>query len=148
MCLYQVKHLWLLNISNLWLILKCNFLKLLAIIMENFSLFYSNEEDALLSYADIRNFQNTWNIVDIHQKGVIPVRRVCVSFPCFNKSIYSFFSELSAASLEKFYYILCKIFDSFDLLFPCFFTTTKFSWLFVITNFFFFLWRWDSFWDC
>ncbi len=29
---------------------------LVAIIMENFSLFYSNEEDALLSYADIRNF--------------------------------------------------------------------------------------------
>lgn len=47
-----------------------------AIIMENFSLFYSNEEDALLSYADIRNFQNTWNVVDIHQRGVIPVRRV------------------------------------------------------------------------
>ncbi|KAM7347268.1 sodium leak channel non-selective protein na isoform 2-T2 [Cochliomyia hominivorax] len=49
---------------------------LVAIIMENFSLFYSNEEDALLSYADIRNFQNTWNIVDIHQRGVIPVNRV------------------------------------------------------------------------
>lgn len=44
--------------------------------MENFSLFYSNEEDALLSYADIRNFQNTWNIVDVHQKGVIPVKKV------------------------------------------------------------------------
>lgn len=51
-------------------------LSVAAIIMENFSLFYSNEEDALLSYADIRNFQNTWNIVDIHQRGVIPVRRV------------------------------------------------------------------------
>lgn len=51
-------------------------LSLAAIIMENFSLFYSNEEDALLSYADIRNFQNTWNIVDVHQKGVIPVRKV------------------------------------------------------------------------
>ncbi|XP_063698698.1 sodium leak channel NALCN isoform X3 [Culicoides brevitarsis] len=49
---------------------------LVAIIMENFSLFYSNEEDALLSYADIRNFQNTWNIVDNHQRGVIPVKRV------------------------------------------------------------------------
>ncbi|XP_022255222.1 sodium leak channel non-selective protein-like [Limulus polyphemus] len=49
---------------------------LVAIIMENFSLFYSNEEDALLSYADIRNFQNTWNLVDIQQRGVIPVRRV------------------------------------------------------------------------
>ncbi|KAG5879564.1 hypothetical protein JTB14_019859 [Gonioctena quinquepunctata] len=41
---------------------------------QNFSLFYSNEEDALLSYADIKNFQNTWNVV--HQGGVIPVRRV------------------------------------------------------------------------
>lgn len=49
---------------------------LVAIIMENFSLFYSNEEDALMSYADIRNFQNTWNIVDVHQKGVIPVHKV------------------------------------------------------------------------
>ncbi len=49
---------------------------LVAIIMENFSLFYSNEEDALLSYADIRNFQSTWNIVDVNQRGMIPVRRV------------------------------------------------------------------------
>ncbi|KAG5886816.1 hypothetical protein JTB14_006776 [Gonioctena quinquepunctata] len=47
---------------------------ILAIIMENFSPFYSNEENALLSYADIRNFQNTWNVVDIHQP--VPVRRV------------------------------------------------------------------------
>ena len=44
--------------------------------MENFSLFYSNEEDALLSYADIRNFQNTWNMVDTQQRGMIPVKRV------------------------------------------------------------------------
>ncbi|XP_065295838.1 sodium leak channel NALCN [Dermacentor albipictus] len=49
---------------------------LVAIIMENFSLFYSNEEDALLSYADIRNFQNTWNMVDIQQRGLIPIKRV------------------------------------------------------------------------
>ncbi|XP_042222016.1 sodium leak channel non-selective protein-like isoform X1 [Homarus americanus] len=49
---------------------------LVAIIMENFSLFYSNEEDALLSYADIRNFQNTWNVVDVNQRGVIPVRKI------------------------------------------------------------------------
>lgn len=49
---------------------------LVAIIMENFSLFYSNEEDALLSYADIRHFQNTWNMVDTQQRGMIPVRRV------------------------------------------------------------------------
>ncbi|XP_064638187.1 sodium leak channel NALCN-like isoform X2 [Lineus longissimus] len=49
---------------------------LVAIIMENFSLFYSNEEDALLSYNDIRQYQNTWNLLDINRKGVIPVRRV------------------------------------------------------------------------
>lgn len=44
--------------------------------MENFSLFYSNEEDALLSYADIRNFQHSWNIVDDTQAGVIQVYKV------------------------------------------------------------------------
>ncbi|KHN81661.1 Sodium leak channel non-selective protein, partial [Toxocara canis] len=49
---------------------------LVAIIMENFSLFYSSEEDALLSYADIRNFQTVWNMVDVEQKRTIPVRRV------------------------------------------------------------------------
>jgi hypothetical protein len=37
--------------------------------MENFSLFYSSEEDALLSYADIRNFQQVWNFVDKEQKA-------------------------------------------------------------------------------
>jgi hypothetical protein len=56
--------------------IKMYFYFMTAIIMENFSLFYSNEEDALLSYADIRNFQNTWNVVDIHQRGLIPVKRV------------------------------------------------------------------------
>ena len=40
--------------------------------MENFSLFYSNEEDALLSYSDIRMYQNTWNNVDLDRKGSIP----------------------------------------------------------------------------
>uniref|UniRef100_A0A183DBQ8 Ion_trans domain-containing protein n=1 Tax=Gongylonema pulchrum TaxID=637853 RepID=A0A183DBQ8_9BILA len=49
---------------------------LVAVIIENFSLFYSSEEDALLSYADIRNFQQVWNIVDVEQKRTIPVRRV------------------------------------------------------------------------
>lgn len=44
--------------------------------MENFSLFYSNEEDALLSYNDIRMYQNTWNNVDIDRKGCIPNKKV------------------------------------------------------------------------
>uniref|UniRef100_A0A915EG69 Ion transport domain-containing protein n=1 Tax=Ditylenchus dipsaci TaxID=166011 RepID=A0A915EG69_9BILA len=49
---------------------------LVAIIMENFSLFYSSEEDALLSYADIRNYQQVWNMIDTEQKKSIPVKRV------------------------------------------------------------------------
>ena len=66
---------------------------LVAIIMENFSLFYSNEEDALLrfknclnlpycnyvlfcSYSDIRHFQIVWNYVDINRKGLSPCKRV------------------------------------------------------------------------
>lgn len=39
-------------------------------------MFYSNEEDALLSYNDIRQFQNTWNIVDVNRKGVITIQKV------------------------------------------------------------------------
>uniref|UniRef100_A0A0K0EDN0 Ion transport domain-containing protein n=1 Tax=Strongyloides stercoralis TaxID=6248 RepID=A0A0K0EDN0_STRER len=49
---------------------------LVAVIMENFSLFYSSEEDALLSYADIRNYQQVWNMIDVEQRGSIPVKRI------------------------------------------------------------------------
>ncbi|CAF5010403.1 unnamed protein product, partial [Rotaria sp. Silwood1] len=49
---------------------------LVAIIIENFSLFYSSEEDPLLSYTDIRHFQTVWNMIDTERKGIIPVRRV------------------------------------------------------------------------
>lgn len=66
--------------------------------MENFSLFYSNEEDALLSYADIRNFQNTWNIVDVHQKGVIPVRKVIIYFK-INTYKFNIFNYIKKYSL-------------------------------------------------
>ncbi|EUB62150.1 Sodium leak channel non-selective protein [Echinococcus granulosus] len=44
---------------------------LVAIIMENFSLFYSNDEDAIMSYNDIRNFQQAWNIIDVNRKGMV-----------------------------------------------------------------------------
>ena len=67
----------LLYFSSFYIIITYIFLNLLvAIIMENFSLFYSNEEDALLSYSDIRHFQIIWNIVDTNRKGFIPCRRV------------------------------------------------------------------------
>ncbi|CAF3959247.1 unnamed protein product [Rotaria sordida] len=49
---------------------------LVAIIMENFSLFYSNEEDALLNYTDIRHFQIIWNAIDTERKGIIPIPHV------------------------------------------------------------------------
>ncbi|XP_078664203.1 sodium leak channel NALCN-like isoform X2 [Branchiostoma floridae x Branchiostoma belcheri] len=49
---------------------------LVAIILENFSLFYSGEEDALISYSDLHNFQVTWSMVDINRRGILPVRKV------------------------------------------------------------------------
>uniref|UniRef100_A0A452HR28 Sodium leak channel NALCN n=1 Tax=Gopherus agassizii TaxID=38772 RepID=A0A452HR28_9SAUR len=49
---------------------------LVAIIVENFSLFYSTEEDQLLSYNDLRHFQIIWNMVDDKREGVIPTFRV------------------------------------------------------------------------
>ena len=57
----------------------------IAIIMENFSLFYSNEEDALLSYSDIRQFQATWNMVDVNRKVHV----------CMSAFIYSLSLSLS-----------------------------------------------------
>ncbi|PAA57585.1 hypothetical protein BOX15_Mlig029264g3 [Macrostomum lignano] len=48
---------------------------LVAIIMENFSLFYTNDEDALLSHTDIRQFQNTWNLLDDSRRGSISLRK-------------------------------------------------------------------------
>ncbi|XP_056895404.1 sodium leak channel non-selective protein isoform X3 [Takifugu flavidus] len=49
---------------------------LVAIIVENFSLFYSTEEDQLLSYNDLRHFQIIWNMVDDKREGVIPTSRL------------------------------------------------------------------------
>ncbi|XP_028291437.1 sodium leak channel NALCN isoform X4 [Gouania willdenowi] len=49
---------------------------LVAIIVENFSLFYSTEEDQLLSYNDLRHFQIIWNMVDDKREGAIPTSRV------------------------------------------------------------------------
>nr|CAB3264197.1 sodium leak channel non-selective protein [Phallusia mammillata] len=49
---------------------------LVAIIVENFSLFYTMDEDILLSYNDLHMFQVTWNVVDVKRKGAIDVRKV------------------------------------------------------------------------
>ncbi|XP_032878993.1 sodium leak channel non-selective protein isoform X2 [Amblyraja radiata] len=49
---------------------------LVAIIVENFSLFYSTEEDQLLSYNDLRHFQIIWNMVDDKREGAIPTSRI------------------------------------------------------------------------
>ena len=48
---------------------------LVAIIVENFSLFYSAEDDTgMLSQNDIRVYQQTWNVIDTKRKGSIRVR--------------------------------------------------------------------------
>ncbi|XP_046849024.1 sodium leak channel non-selective protein-like [Xenia sp. Carnegie-2017] len=48
---------------------------LIAVIIENFSLFYSSEEDAALSHQDVYQYQLTWNLVDQNRKGFITVRQ-------------------------------------------------------------------------
>ncbi|EDO45175.1 predicted protein, partial [Nematostella vectensis] len=44
-----------------------------AVIIENFSLFYASDEDSLLSNTDLRDFQMAWNLVDKGRKGVMSV---------------------------------------------------------------------------
>ena len=47
----------------------------IAVIIENFSLFYSSDEDSLISNTDLKDFQLTWNLVDKYRKGVLSVRQ-------------------------------------------------------------------------
>lgn len=47
----------------------------IAVIIENFSLFYSSDEDSLISNTDLKDFQLTWNLVDKSRKGVLSVRQ-------------------------------------------------------------------------
>ena len=47
----------------------------IAVIIENFSLFYSSDEDSLISNTDLRDFQLTWNLVDKYRRGVLTVRQ-------------------------------------------------------------------------
>lgn len=44
--------------------------------MENFSLFYTMDEEILLSYNYLHMFQVTWNLIDVKQKGMIQVKHV------------------------------------------------------------------------
>ncbi|KAK3727865.1 hypothetical protein QZH41_001643 [Actinostola sp. cb2023] len=44
-----------------------------AVIIENFSLFYASDEDSYLSNTDLRDFQMAWNLVDKGRRGVMSV---------------------------------------------------------------------------
>lgn len=44
-----------------------------AVIIENFSLFYASDEDSILSNTDLRDFQMAWNLVDKGRRGVMSV---------------------------------------------------------------------------
>ena len=61
---------------SFYLIVTFVFLNLfIAVIIENFSLFYSSDEDSLISNTDLRDFQLTWNLVDKNRRGVLTVRQ-------------------------------------------------------------------------
>ena len=47
----------------------------IAVVIENFSLFSSTDEDMLMSDTDIKVFQEVWNIIDIDHCGKLSARR-------------------------------------------------------------------------
>lgn len=61
----KIKTMQILLLRNIRIRERSRFFSIAAaIIVENFSLFYSTEEDQLLSYNDLRHFQIIWNMVD------------------------------------------------------------------------------------
>ncbi|KAL3309393.1 hypothetical protein Ciccas_012061 [Cichlidogyrus casuarinus] len=78
---------------------------LVAIIMENFSLFYSNDEDAIMSYSDIRNFQLAWNIIDVNRKGLVKAQYVRFLLPLIPRERVGF--DLSKKKDQQLFKEMC-----------------------------------------
>ena len=69
----------LLYFHSYYLIINYIFLNLfIAVVIENFSIFYSTDDDPIMSQQDIQCFQNTWNLCDNDKSGYMSLIRAKV----------------------------------------------------------------------
>ncbi|XP_047127519.1 sodium leak channel NALCN [Hydra vulgaris] len=79
----------------------------IAVVIENFSIFYSTDDDPIMSQQDIRNFQEAWNAEDKGNSGSISVqsaRKVIESLRKtlkLEKSAHPLLFKCMSAEIEK-----------------------------------------------
>ena len=79
----------------------------IAVVIENFSLFSSTDEDMLMSNSDIKVFQEVWNIVDTDHSGKLSARRaklvlgLCISKLKFNLTSDRFLYKRMCAEVHR-----------------------------------------------
>jgi len=79
----------------------------IAVVIENFSLFSSTDEDMLMSSSDIKVFQEVWNIVDTDHSGKLSARRaklvlgLCISRLKFNLTSDRFLYKRMCAEVHR-----------------------------------------------
>lgn len=65
----------LLFFNSYYVIISYIFLNLfIAVVIENFSIFYSTDDDPIMSQQEIQHYQEIWNVVDRDKSGSISVR--------------------------------------------------------------------------
>ena len=69
----------LIYFHSYYLIISYIFLNLfIAVVIENFSIFYSTDDDPIMSQQDIQGFQKTWNLCDEEKSGSMTLVRAKV----------------------------------------------------------------------
>ena len=93
---------------SFYLIISYIFLNLfIAVVIENFSIFYSTDDDPIMSQQDIRNFQEAWNTEDKENSGSISVKRARKVIESLRKtlklekSIHPLLFKCMSAEVEK-----------------------------------------------
>ena len=94
--------------SSYYLLITYIFLNLfIAVVIENFTLFSSTDEDMFLTEADIRQYQEIWNVVDKERTGKVSVGKAKVAVGLLilrlgmDTSIDSFLYKRMCREIEK-----------------------------------------------
>ena len=102
------KHAAIFFFSSYYLLITYIFLNLfIAVVIENFTLFSSTDEDMFLTEADIRHFQEIWNVVDKERTGKVSVGRAKVAVGllvvrlCMDTNSDSFLYKRMCREVEK-----------------------------------------------
>eukprot|EP00794_Sanderia_malayensis_P007702 gene7702-8539_t len=94
--------------SSYYLLITYIFLNLfIAVVIENFSLFSSTDEDMLMSNSDLKCYQEEWNLIDTSRSGKLSAKkaklvlRLSISKPEFSIQLDRFLYKRMCVEIDK-----------------------------------------------